>query len=179
MLSPRFARIISCSTFCSCRGPWGSRRVPRSTARRAFPCSGSTSFCRTTHARVIAAAACARDVSGDDAGATYGEPRLASPRLASLHPARLAPTLHNWHGRIIKQSQWGVHTAKCVAECVRAPSNHPAAVRQLYSAKEPQMATAGGHARGRREHAEETYRAGDRALPWERRWLGQTNWEKD
>ena len=93
--------------------------------------------------------------------ATTPAPRtvsLASPRLASLHPARLAPTLHNWHGRIIKQSQWGVHTAKCVAECVRAPSNHPAAVRQLYSAKEPQIATAGGHARARRGHAEETYR---------------------
>ena len=29
---------------------------------------------------------------------------------------------------------------------------------QLYSAKEPQIATAGGHARARRGHAEETYR---------------------
>ena len=47
---------------------------------------------------------------------------------------------------------------------------------QLYSAKEQQMATAGGHARGRQEHAEETYRAGDREWAWERRWV--VRWQK-
>ena len=40
------------------------------------------------------------------------------------------------------------------------------------------MVTAGGHARARRGHAEETYRAGARALPLERRWSIGSDWQK-
>ena len=76
----------------------------------------------------------------------------------------------------------GVPPCSVSAEMVAAfNSNQMLQIPRLLSLmnpgpKEQQMATAGGHARGRQEHAEETYRAGDREWAWERRWV--VRWQK-